>query len=170
MHVHVAMLQRRSPSSSLVPRLLKARNKSKEVTYTFFEGSSEICVYSISSVSIDPYTCSLHRVQKVLQKFLNFHAKVLMVQLLFICRNSDPKKFTFFTTRPVLLCKNETDKYFSMNSSGFYWQDPYHCFELLMIFRSLLFAVCRKVENTIFKLSLLFAVFGETSRKISWTV
>ena len=43
-----------------------------------------------------------------------------MVQLLFICRNSDPKKFTFFTTRPVLLCKNETDKYFSMNSSGFY--------------------------------------------------
>ena len=43
-----------------------------------------------------------------------------MVQLLFICRNSDPKKFTFFTTRPGLLCKNETDKYFSMNSSGFY--------------------------------------------------
>ena len=43
-----------------------------------------------------------------------------MVQLLFICRNSDPKKFAFFTTRPVLLCKNETDKYFSMNSSGFY--------------------------------------------------
>ena len=40
--------------------------------------------------------------------------------VLFICRNSDPKKLTFFTTRPVLLCKNETDKYFSMNSLGFY--------------------------------------------------
>ena len=32
-----------------------------------------------------------------------------MVQLLFICRNSDPKKFNFFTTRPVLLCNKTAD-------------------------------------------------------------
>ena len=95
------------------------------ISLFFFE--DDVNFSYVSYISTSGIT-TLHTQDIFLEKIKN-HANnligdhiqlIYMVQLLFICRNSDPKKFTFFTTRPVLLCKNETDKYFSMNSSGFY--------------------------------------------------